>query len=175
MNKDFLYKPIKINNYAAVNAEMLEYDRVLGDLQKFSKLDVPQVAKHLPILFEWFNNQELEVSKAFHISIKSGVAQAVHIDTISTYLAINLPVRGCDDSYTAFYKNKGTIVTEHTPHTNLPYERYIDDNLEEIGRYILNSPTILNVKIPHSVVNHGKDSRVCFSFRFKTDPWHLTA
>ena len=52
--------------------------------------------------------------------------------------------------------------------------RYMEENPEEIGRYVLTAPVLLNIKLPHSVVNSGDSQRVGISFRFKTDPWALT-
>lgn len=173
MKENFLHQKLLVTNYEAILAEMREYDKVLGDFSKFSKLDNAVAMKHLPSVYAWFRANGAEVASSFHINIKAGITQAVHIDTITTNLAVNFPVRGCDEAYTVFYRNKGKIVTEYTPHTNLPFERYVDPELQEIGRYVLDSPVILNVKIPHSVVNLGKQNRVCFSFRFKQDPWHL--
>ena len=171
--ENFLYQEVLIPNLDKIYAEIQTYDRLLNYKGKFSLCDVAQSEKSLPTLWSWFQQQKLCVHLVCHIHLFSGVSQPIHTDANDPILALNFPISGCETTPTVFYKNKGTFIKYFTPKTNLPYFQYTDSNPEEIGRYTLTKPTLINIKTPHAVLNSSNFDRVCFSFRFKPDPWNL--
>jgi hypothetical protein len=71
------------------------------------------------------------------------------------------------------FENNGQLVMAYTKKTNLPFSRYVDETPVELSRFVLSSPTLINIKVPHQVVNDSNMDRICLSFRFDPDPWHL--
>ena len=173
--KDFTYSRISIPNADLIAKELAHLDQIYPDDPKFQRLDLSGSIAMLPTLANWVIKVGIKISMVCHINIQAGMSQTIHIDVGTPKLALNFPIRGCHGAYTKIFRNKGELVTLYTPTTNLRYIAYIDDNPEEICRFVLDAPTLLNVKIPHSVVNTSSENRVCLSLRFETDPWHLLA
>jgi len=140
----------------------------------FYSMQPVDILPNLPTLAAWFEKQGLVVDRCAHLGQNPHSKQVLHIDTGSNCLALNFPIDIVEEAYTVFYKFKGKLVDRYTPNTNIRYQEYVDDNLEELGRYVLTKPTILHIKLPHSIVNNSDRIRYCFSFRFTKDPWHLT-
>lgn len=53
------------------------------------------------------------------------------------------------------------------------YIYYSGCEMEEIGRYSLDHPAIMNNTVPHAILNDTDTTRVTLSFRFKVDPWEF--
>lgn len=154
----------------------------VGNLTKYTFVhcNVNTTMQQLPILSEFFNSRGLELSRIAIITTHPNSVQDPHVDQGEETLGINFPLAGTSATYTQIFKNKGELkyVTSHDESKagikqQRRYLKYIDDSPEEIGRYELNRPVMLNVKMPHSVVNLSNDERVGISFRFKADPWDL--
>ena len=154
----------------------------VGNLTKYTFVhcDITTTMQHLPTLSNFFNGVNLELSRIAIITTHPNSVQDPHVDQGEETLGINFPLSGTNATYTQIFKNKGELryVTSHDENKagikqQRRYLKYIDDSPEEIGRYELNRPVMLNVKMPHSVVNLSDDERVGISFRFKADPWNL--
>ena len=155
----------------------------VGNLTKYTfvHIDIATTMQQLPALREYFNSIGLgELSRIAIVTTHPNSVQDPHVDQGEETLGINFPLAGTSATYTQIFKNKGELryVTSHDESKSgikqqRRYLKYIDDNPEELGRYELNRPVMLNVKMPHSVVNLSKDERVGISFRFKADPWDL--
>jgi hypothetical protein len=156
----------------------------VGHLTKYTfvHVDINETMNQLPLLNKFFKKMGLsELSRIAIITTKPNSVQDPHVDQGEETLGINFPLAGTSATYTQIFKNKGELKYVSSPDEEIipgqtkarQYLKYIDDNPEEIGRYELNRPVILNVKMPHSVVNLSNDPRVGISFRFNADPWEL--
>lgn len=148
----------------------------------FVHIDINETMKQLPTLNKFFKRIGLsELSRIAIVTTHPCSVQDPHVDQGEETLGINFPLSGTGATYTQIFRNKGELryVTSPDeenrkgPAKQRLYLQYIDDDPEEIGRYELNRPVMLNVKMPHSVINLSEDSRVGMSFRFKADPWNL--
>ena len=154
----------------------------VGHLTKYTFVhcDITATMQQLPTLSRFFDDAGLELSRIAIVTTHPNSVQDPHVDQGEETLGINFPLSGTSSTYTQIFKNKGELryVTSHDESKagikqQRRYLKYIDDSPEEIGRYELNRPVMLNVKMPHSVVNLSDDERVGISFRFKADPWNL--
>lgn len=155
----------------------------VGHLTKYTfvHIDVESTMQQLPTLKKFFDGVGLsELSRIAIVTTHPNSVQDPHVDQGEETLGINFPLAGTSATYTQIFKNKGELkyVTSHDESKSgikqqRRYLKYIDDSPEEIGRYELSRPVMLNVKMPHSVVNLSDDERVGISFRFKADPWKL--
>lgn len=190
---DNLYQKIKDNQVFNTtnkdNAPIMELNldnsklvNGVGKLTKYTFVhcDITATMQQLPTLSKFFNSVSLELSRIAIITTHPNSVQDPHVDQGEETLGINFPLSGTSATYTQIFKNKGELryVTSHDESKSgiknqRRYLKYIDDNPEEIGRYELNRPVMLNVKMPHSVVNLSDNERVGISFRFKADPWNL--
>lgn len=190
---DCLYQKIKDNQVFNTtnkdNAPIMELNldnskpvKGVGHLTKYTFVhcDITTTMQQLPTLSKFFNNVGLELSRIAIVTTHPNSVQDPHVDQGEETLGINFPLSGTSATYTQIFKNKGELryVTSHDESKagikqQRRYLKYIDDSPEEISRYELNRPVMLNVKMPHSVVNLSNDERVGISFRFKADPWIL--
>lgn len=170
---DFKYNKISIPDWKSISGEIKEVSSTHGVDPGFRILDLSSTLGSMPCLSSWFSCVGMQPWQVCYISIAAGTVQQIHLDVGTSRIALNLPVSGCLGSHTRMYKFKGSVVTSFTPVTNLRFDRYVDNDPEEVDRFVLDAPTFINIKIPHSVVNPSSDNRVCLSFRFKPDPWHM--
>lgn len=165
----------------------MSYDQKEVDLFLKNRPDIPnlfrviddhKVLEELPSIKRWIDENNLRLKTFAYISIGPMIRQSIHKDRGTPELALNIPVFNCENIYTVFYEVGDREETlNYTPVTKLPFYSYegfspTDPN-RILGQYSLIKPTILNVKQAHSVVNTTNQSRLCLSFRFEEDPWHL--
>lgn len=85
---------------------------------------------------------------------------------------LNFPVKYTEDSHTIFYRVKDGIdassagkpggISVHNEER--VYQTYHDDHMEEVYRYTLTEPTLMNTKIPHGVISGPNEQRVIMSW-----------
>ena len=132
-----------------------------------------EVLAKLPSIAKWFTEQKLVPSYVAYIAIKKHFCQVIHIDSGNQQLAINFPVYNCDTIETRFYTvDESSTKTFISATSKLPATEYTAST-STICSYILNKPTLLNLKMPHNVDNNTDITRYALSFRFKEDPIHL--
>jgi hypothetical protein len=75
--------------------------------------------------------------------------------------ALNIPICNADHADTVFYEqdDNGTIEVNSGP-----FIQPVKGNLKEAFRFKLSRPTLVNTKIPHSVLNDGTDTRIIISW-----------
>jgi hypothetical protein len=173
---DFLYQKITVPGIDGITREMRSMFTE-EDLARprFSVLPIDRTMAALPSLAGYFSSNGLIPKVACLIIIEASTDQVIHVDYLKDEitLAMNFPLCNCEYAYTSFYENNGILTVQYTPRTNLPYYSYFDPDPREIDRFVLDGPTILNIRVPHAVHNPGKSNRVCMSFRFSSDPWGL--
>jgi len=154
----------------------------VGPLEQYSfvHLDSNYVSKCLPALMQYFADMGLgETERIAYVSTPPYSVNTVHMDQGPEVLALNFPLTDCSQSYTIFLKNNGRLEAFYVDEIinnvagKRKFMKFVTDNPVELGRYTLNGPVLLNVKMPHGVVNEGSTLRAGISFRFKKDPWNL--
>ena len=94
--------------------------------------------------------------------LREGVPFPIHMDS-DRNAALNIPIQNTANSFTTFYENP--------PDAKLKYdnERILHEFLspvDEVFRFTLNKPTIINTSIPHSVIHPEPGDRVILSWSF---------
>jgi len=170
MRYNFTFKQIPIENFDVVlqELELLSFEHKA--LKGFNLIPPYQTLCKLPTFVTWLRKYKLTVDLIAFLQVNNGNAWDVHVDYGPYDVALNLPIRGCANSSTNFYKfNEAAVKTCYTNGTNLPYLEYQDPRPELIDTYYLTRPTLINIKMPHSVNNFTSVERVCLSIRFRHD------
>jgi hypothetical protein len=174
---NFLFKILEIDNvlYEKIKEEIsVLSNTIVTEPNRFTIIDKESTMSVLPSINNWFRNNELEVSHIAYIRAAPRLAQTAHIDYGEPELALNFPVINCNNVTTEFFHfEQQDLTIQYTPGTNLPYHHFNSDGKNIIGSFRLTQPTLLNIKMPHRVVNNTDLERISLSFRFKKDPWHL--
>lgn len=168
----FLHCRVDMDVWNAVRQELSSL-RLEQQNPGFHTLDLDRVLQSLPTLKQWFQRTRTRPFRVCYLISKAQSVQDIHIDRGISALALNLPLANCAHAHTRQFVNKGRVVVRYSPVTNAPYDQYVDDNPVESARYVLDAPMLINIKVPHSVVNSQDSNRHCLSFRFAPDPWHL--
>jgi hypothetical protein len=172
---DFTFKTLHIPSFAKIKEEIAELHKTMPCIPgRFSIIDTEKTLKALPTLVEWFNENDLKVRQVAYISIGANTTQVAHIDSGDPCLALNFPVINCEYVTTQFIEYiPEELTVQYSIGSNLPYYHYNSIDKKIIGSFSLIEPTLLNIKMPHRVVNNTNLERISLSFRFIKDPWHL--
>lgn len=173
---DFIFKTLDIADFEKIKEEIAVFNQTMpSDPGRFNIIDNDTTLSLLPSIVKWFEENNLEVKQIAYISVGPNTVQQAHIDSGEPSLALNFPVINCEHVITQFLEFiKEDLTIQYTLGTNLPYYHYNSFDKTIIGELRLMQPTLLNVKMPHRVVNNTNLERISLSFRFKKDPWHLT-
>lgn len=179
MNNVFVYKELNIPKFEKIKEEIHKFYQTATATFSypgiFTIVKKDEVLNSLPTLSSWFIENQLEVKRVAYISIAARGRQVVHVDHGEFELAMNFPVINCKNVLTEFFEFKEQDLSiDYTKTTNLPFLNYNDiDNKSSICSFELIKPILLNIKMPHRVVNNTSLERISLSFRFEKDPWHL--
>lgn len=100
---------------------------------------------------------------------------AIHQDesaSIGESVRLNWPVINCEHSQTIFYDNFNNIKIKKFLNNGIAFHEYSDEDCLEIDRVCLDSPTALNVSVPHRVLCE-KFPRISLSFHLRPNPFWL--
>jgi hypothetical protein len=141
----------------------------------FNYLEINYVKSCCPVLFTWLSSKNVNPTKAAVIITEAGFYDSIpHVDAQVNCLALNFPIRNCDESETVFYTTKTPLETITLEKPNgVVYKSLKNKDWIEIEKYTLDSATLLNTHVPHKIINRGKNKRVALSIRFDPDPWNL--
>jgi hypothetical protein len=94
-------------------------------------------------------------------------AVPIHTDS-GRKCAVNIPISYTEDSHTIFYKIKEDIEITRIP------ERVYDvikeeDVIEEVFRFTLDRPTLLNTRVPHNAIGGPLRNRIIMSWSVSLD------
>jgi len=90
-------------------------------------------------------------------------------------ISFNFDIENGLNTSVIFYKyisGDKKIMHLHDP-TQGSYIYYSGCVMEEIGRYSLDTPAIMNNTVPHAILNDTDKTRISLSFRFVVDPWEF--
>ncbi len=170
----FLYAPIVVPDWKQLHLEMLYFRARLGtpDNWEFKNVLDMNPLYSMPTLAKWFDVQNMEMTGCTYIITRAKVITPIHRDLFGfNSLALNFPVQGCENVRTHWYKELIDIPFIQ-PGDN-PHHLYNVNEVEEYGSTCINTPTLINVHVLHSVNNLTDRPRIVFSFRFREPPWHL--
>ena len=91
----------------------------------------------------------------------------IHHDNGDIIYSLNLPLSGCKNTYVNFYRSSSQAEELLTMAGN-KYFAYKKEDCELIDRLELTSPYIINVKVPHAVVNKNNEPRITLLIRLNT-------
>jgi hypothetical protein len=97
---------------------------------------------------------------------------SIHIDTEAPQLALQIPFRNCNNTFTNFWYTDEPPIIKLTEN-NRPYEYFERRKCKLITRFSLTRPAFINVKVPHNVENPTELPRLAISIRWVEDPWDL--
>ena len=114
------------------------------------------------------------INKNFIISDQKLNKSPPHIDSQDNSLALNFPIQNCENSYTEFYQIPKDSLMIAKRNGEVLSKSIISNSFGEcVTKYYLNSAVLINTHQPHKVVCLDHEQRICISFRFVKDPWHL--
>lgn len=93
----------------------------------------------------------------------------------TSYYALNIPLKNCENSQTNLYKlkkGKSVLYTSYgRPMANAGLTEIAKiGDCDVIASYTLDRPLIFNTQVLHSVNNFSSEPRVAISLRFEKDP-----
>ena len=118
-------------------------------------------------IFHFFESLNLKISFVETFYKTPEASGSIHTDSVGgDYVKLNW-IFGAGDSEMCWYRPKAGL--EKKPlftDTNTRYLSYSQDEVEEITRIKLKNPTLVQVGIPHNIVNVTED-RYCVSIIFE--------
>lgn len=181
---DWLYKQVNLDFSKLPNIQK-ELMKLLVSNKKnnlvpftstFVNINAPTVLEQCPSLAEQLKNLNL-VDPFFSMGLISVDADHIfppHVDGDVTDIALNIPLIGCEDTYTVWYDGK--ITDQELPSYAIGSEivkiaRVCNPRtVVEIDRCDSSIPHWININVPHRPETHHNAFRVAASLRFIPDP-----
>ena len=163
-----LYKKIYIENLDAIKRQSLD----LFPTDYYSKNTLFYIDNNQE---QFFNieplNQFLEdsclkknvVGFGFYIT-QPNTTGGIHTDTGSFDYSLNIPISGCEESSVCFYDCYHLPIYKKLSET-VGYNSYAHAVCREIDSFKFTDPYIINVKVPHRVVNNKNSIRISLLIR----------
>ena len=94
----------------------------------------------------------------------------IHCDVGFTY-SFNIPIANCDKTYVSWFETdtQPELTRVRDNPVGLTYERFDPDNCNQIERVEINTPYLLNVRVPHRVENTHNQTRLMLLCRLHQD------
>ena len=170
---DLLYKRIQFDNTEFIAEQILSrIPKYILDLDSTFELfdpddflDITDLRTGLERL-GWIDN----ISFIGIVIVPPG-ASPIHIDT-GYNVGFNFPVLNCKRTHTIFYKLNDDVdidskLSKLKNHVVL--NEFEQHEVKEITRFELDGPVLMNVSIPHQIINPNNGVRVSASLRFKNE------
>ena len=170
---ELLYKRIQFNNTELIAERILErIPKYILDLDSTFELFDPDDFLDIDDLrigleqLGWIDN----IYFIGIVIVPPGVSP-IHIDT-GYKVGFNFPVLNCKRTHTIFYKPNDDVDTNSKlsklkNHVDL--NKFEQHEVTEIARFELDGPVLMNVGIPHQIINPNNGVRVSASIRFKNE------
>jgi hypothetical protein len=173
------YKSIDIESYDEIRTQLIEilFSYTTELKTTFILTDKDKVLSHIPKLKKFLtdNNLELDICRFFITSPQDSIG--IHTDgndEFPKYLALNLPLFGCSNSYMRWWSDVELIeVREHIDGYVKNIKVFDGTGKTPDHSLALITPHLVQIDIPHDVVNFQDYYRAIFSMRFKPEPLHL--
>lgn len=171
MLNTFTYKYLEISNiFQELNSYFKNNKR--PDVP-FKILNLKDTLLQLPNIKNWLYTNKAFPARVAFTTVPPKSSTAIHTDHGSVDLAINFPLYNCDTEKTFFYECDPVYYKLVQSISGLPYYEMPPEHSTESCHYVLTQPVMLNLKVPHAVINNTSDYRHCLTFRFVKDPVHL--
>lgn len=89
---------------------------------------------------------------------------SIHKDNGDILYSLNLPLSGCENTFVNFYHSTVPAQEKITYNGNR-YFHYDEGDCELVDQLEMTTPHIINVKVPHAVVNHNTEPRITMLIR----------
>lgn len=187
LNPNWYYSVADVPNCNKISEELLNLQRVSNDKifasnhLEFFNINWDKAKPHLPSLCQLLTEcgclHKIDRILFSYKSPKLKVECKIHVDSYvpqGTPFALNFPLYMCDNSYIAFYKlkNEKTLLKNASdfrgakPSNDLfNYATAEDDEVEEITRFKMTRPVLVNTTYLHTGLKENND-RVIASIRF---------
>ena len=116
----------------------------------------------------------VQVKTAIMFINEAHFVQDLHIDGFeidrkgASNIALNIPIQNCDESPMHWFSGNYTLSKSHTDDL-----QYLKINWHEppvmVMTKIIDTPTLVQINVPHYVENKSNDSRLMLSIRFADD------
>jgi hypothetical protein len=186
----FVYRKLKIEKINVISHELrqfvLPYDESKDNVTGLWALDLERFKNTCPHAVNYFNSigQLDNIYKVCIIIVhppsdgKKPHVDNLHYTPLNTgpskgCLSLNFNIENCIDTSVMHYKyisGDTKVFPLHDP-TQGSFIVFQGCKMEEIARYNLEEPVIMNNSTPHCIVNLTNAPRISLSFRFKDDPW----
>lgn len=188
--KYITYRHVEVPNILKIQKELSEFilPYCEGKITGLWSVDTKTFINLCPYTVIYFtdNNLLTSLKKVCYTVVHPGAKSTdAHVDRnieppasggqTSGCLSLNFGIANCIETSVVFYK----YISGPKKYVPLPdpvegsYIFYAESELEEIDRYILDKPVIMNNTVPHGILNDTNEPRISISFRFLNDPWNL--
>jgi hypothetical protein len=167
-------------NHINISKQIYDYldknDLIYNNEIFYNNMDHIKFLSSFPEISKFFENLKISCTGIGLIKIFYNKV-AIHQDNSASKggtVRINWPVINCEFSDTIFYENFNGIKETKYLDNGIIFHEYQDENCREINRVCLDSPTALDVSIPHRVWCE-KFPRISLSFHLRPNPtWLLS-
>lgn len=173
----FYFKQIDVKNNICNELKSWCMDNIQTNNVPFVLLDSNKFINECPLFLKWASDQDLKIKLVVGIKVNAHNEQieskTPHIDLMDDErnIALNFPIKNCDNTYTTMYKLKKGDQIDITLPDGTAYSKFSDDSeFEEVETFYLKKPTFFNTGIPHQVFNNTDDVRLSLSIRFERNP-----
>jgi hypothetical protein len=172
------YKPIYIESYQEIqnNLARILLEKYPQDITFSFIVQRDFVLGRVPQLEHFLQKNNLQWDVGRFFLLKSNDAMSIHIDGNSVhpkFLALNLPLFGCDNSYMHWWNDVAVQEVKDTEFYGNQIKLLDGANKTITHSLRLTSPHLVQVDIPHNAENSSDKTRGLFSLRFKPEPLHL--
>lgn len=171
-----LYKPVDLDNFDIIRSKALA---IIADRAQHGQ-GLFYIENHLDHFLAIDELRESLDNLGFLSHVHSvgcyiftqHMPSVIHRDSGSIVYSLNLPLQGCDNTLVNFYH------TDHEPElrrgaTGVEYHSYDRTQCRVIDRLTLTQPHIINVQVPHAVINRNSQPRITLLIRLKTTVGNL--
>ena len=165
----FYYKSIDIPNFKIIQKKvsrlfpnifsrstLLHYDK-----STFLKI------KELKDFLENLNLIDSIFVFSLHVTIKNE-PEVIHIDEGEFNCSLNLPILNCNNTFVNFYETIELPKKGRLPNSNedvVDYLEFDKKNCKLVNCLEMNKPHLINVKIPHGILNPNPTTRITLLIR----------
>ena len=156
INNEYIYQPnIELDiDYIGklVSNKQFKNQQCLAGHQRLVSDDayMTSIKKRFPFLSKMYN--------IYTVYGKGNIP--MHVDAARD-CAFNIPIKGTEQSDTIFYKYAEDPLLEYNKER---VYNLVKSNVEEVFRFTLLRPTLIDNAIPHEVINHGFATRLILSW-----------
>jgi hypothetical protein len=97
--------------------------------------------------------------------VYSSTPMSIHEDSGYILYSLNLPLSGYENTFVNFYQ-PSVPAQEKISHNGNRFFHYPEADCELVDQLEMTTPHIINVKVPHAVVNQNTEPRITMLIRF---------